>query len=43
MSIKIPRFEGGGLLGFFWGGGGDFILMGAGIFLSTHRFSRVLV
>ena len=31
---KIPRFRGGGILG-FWGGGGsaDFILMGARIFL----------
>ena len=35
---KIPRFGGGGVLGFlgFFGGGGgsaDFIFMGAGIFL----------
>ena len=31
---KIPRLGGGGILGFFWGGGkADFIFMGARIFL----------
>ena len=37
MSIKIPRFRGGGYFGFFLGGGGgsaDFIFMGARIFLN---------
>ena len=36
---KIPRFRGGGILGFWGGGGGsaDFIFMGAGIFL-IHLF-----
>ena len=32
---KIPRFRGGGILGFF-GGGADFILMGTGIFLINN-------
>ena len=34
MSIKFPVLGGGGILG-FWGGGGsaDFIFMGARIFL----------
>ena len=32
---KIHRFRGGGILGFFWGGGSaDFIFMGARIFLT---------
>ena len=35
---KIPRFIGGGVFGFFWGGGGsaDFIFMGARTFLIIH-------
>ena len=32
---KIPRFRGGGNLGFFWGGSADFIFMGARIFLTV--------
>ena len=32
---KIPRFRGGGILGFFGGGSVDFIFMGAGIFLKS--------
>ena len=37
---KIPRFRGGGILGFFGGGSAGFIFMGARIFLiiaSDHR------
>ena len=33
MSIKIPRFGGGGYSGFWGGGSADFIFMGARIFL----------
>ena len=37
---KIPRFRGGGILGFGGGGSADFIFMGARIFLirtlTTH-------
>ena len=35
---KIPRFRGGGILGFFWGGNADFIFMGARIFLKIEKF-----
>ena len=31
---KIPRFRGGGTLGFLGGGSADFIFMGARIFLN---------
>ena len=34
---KIPRFRGGGILGFFGGGSADFIFMGARIFLKGKR------
>ena len=39
---KFPRFGGGGILG-FWGGGGsaDFIFMGARIFLIAVEFEII--
>ena len=37
---KIPRFRGGVFWGFWGGGGADFIIMGASIFLSLCRESR---
>ena len=34
MSIKFLLLGGGGILGFFGGGGADFMFMGARIFLN---------
>ena len=40
---KIPRFRGGGILGFFGGGSAVFIFMGVGIFLIRRLvFSRYI-
>ena len=39
MSIKFLVLGGGGILGFFWGGGSaDFIFMGARIFLKKSCY-----
>ena len=40
MSIKFPVLGGGGILGFFWGGGADFIFMGARIFLNLKETKK---
>ena len=37
MSMKIPRFRGGGVFWVFGGGSADFIFMGARIFLENVR------